>query len=34
VSAANAVTMELGDHFRPIPVAAPPQLEFLRSQAR
>jgi carboxylesterase type B len=34
VSAANAVTMELGDRFRPIPVAAPPQLEFYRSQAR
>jgi hypothetical protein len=34
VTVANPVTMEIGDHFRPIPVAATPQLEFYRSQAR
>jgi carboxylesterase type B len=34
VTASSAVTMELGDHLRPIPVAEPARLEFLRAQSR
>jgi len=34
VSPSSAMAMELGDQVRPIPVAAPAQLDFYRSQAR
>jgi para-nitrobenzyl esterase len=34
VSAAGALTMELGDHLRPIPVADPARLAFFRAQQR